>query len=204
MHFAVTKQLRDIINDSSMNTQLKEKLCTAEFISRKDLINIYQQERPTATLLDLIKLTKLHIPTIKEPEKPKTKEFLESMRILRLKAKEQEYQNLITPAPAFTTLYEPDPESKMTIGQAHKELKTQMTTIVNILISVASVLYAVWYWTDSSMNIKVSHRVLISLFFGILVLVAEVVVYLGYLNKVEEARTKERSKKEIKKVIKSM
>lgn len=73
----------------------------------------------------------------------------------------------------------------------------------NIFVSVASVVYAIWYWTDSSWGIRDSYRILICLFFGILILVAEVVVYLGYLRRVEEAKVKERNKKEVKKVIRS-
>ena len=33
------------------------------------------------------------------------------------------------------------------------------------------------------------------------VLVAEVVVYMGYLNRIEEAKIRERKKKEVKKVV---
>ena len=42
------------------------------------------------------------------------------------------------------------------------------------------------------------------MFFGLLVLVAEVVVYMGYINKIEDARDKERKKKEVKKVVRSI
>ena len=63
-----------------------------------------------------------------------------------------------------------------------------------------SVAYAIWYWTETSWGLPLSYRVLLSVFFGILVLVAEVVVYMGYLNKIEDARTRERKKKEVKKL----
>lgn len=57
--------------------------------------------------------------------------------------------------------------------------------------------------TASSWRLRDSYRVLLTVFFGLLVLVAEVVVYMGYLNKIEEARQKEYKKTEVKKVIKS-
>lgn len=128
------------------------------------------------------------------------------MERLRREAQEQEYNKLINPTPEYNTLYDNSTidTSELTPAQFHKELKNQLTTIVNILISVASVAYAVWYWTGSSWGLQDSYRVLVSLFFGLLVLVAEVVVYLGYLNKVEDARIREQKKKEVKKVIRTV
>lgn len=123
------------------------------------------------------------------------------MEKLRLKAKEEEYQRLIRPSEQFTTLYDNHDQETLTPAAASKELKNQVTTIVNVLISVGSVVYAVWYWTDSSMKMKDSWRVLLCLFSGVLVLVAEVVVYMGYLNRIEEAKIRERKKKEVKKVV---
>ena len=62
-------------------------------------------------------------------------------------------------------------------------------------ISVGSVSYAIWYWTETSWGLPVSYRALLSVFFGLLVLVAEVVVYMGYINKIEDARDKERKRR---------
>lgn len=126
------------------------------------------------------------------------------MEKLRLQEKENEYQRLVNPAPQYSTLYENSAAPDITPAMASKELKNQITTIVNILISVASVAYAIWYWTESSWKLPDSYRILLCLFFALLVLVAEVVVYLGYLNKIEEARKTERSKKEVKKVIRTV
>lgn len=56
----------------------------------------------------------------------------------------------------------------------HKELKEVYTTILNILITVVSSVVACWYWTPFT---DINLRVLLCLFVGILVLVADVVVY---------------------------
>ncbi|CAI8499402.1 unnamed protein product [Hanseniaspora opuntiae] len=67
------------------------------------------------------------------------------------------------------------PEEKQYTNQMlHKELKEIYTTILNILITVVSSIVACWYWTPF-MDINV--RVLLCLFMGILVLIADVVVY---------------------------
>lgn len=123
------------------------------------------------------------------------------MKKLRLQAKEDEYQKLVRPSELYSTLYDNYGQEMITPAAASKQLKNQITTMVNVFISVASVAYAVWYWTASSMKMKDSWRVLLSLFSGILVLVAEVVVYMGYLNRIEEAKLRERNKKEVKKVV---
>lgn len=120
-----------------------------------------------------------------------------------MEEKAKEYDRLVNKTSEFQTLYNHLSKDSLTPLQEHKQVKSQITTIFNIFISVASVTYAVWYWTYSSMRLSDAYRILLCLFFGLLVLIAEVVVYMSYLNKVEEAKIKERSKKEIKKVVKS-
>lgn len=83
-----------------------------------------------------------------------------------------------------------------TISGMAKEIKHQITTIFNIIITVVSVGYAVWYWSGSSMGLGNSSnnngiRVLLSLTASLITLVAEVVVFGGYLRKIEDAREKE-------------
>lgn len=127
------------------------------------------------------------------------------MEKLRLQAREDDYQRLVQKSQRDPfKLYEQKVDDDWNPARAHKEVRSHITTIFNIFISVVSVVYAVWYWTSSSVRMKDSYRVLLCLFAGILILVAEVVVYLGYLNKIEDARVRERSKKEVKKVIQTI
>jgi hypothetical protein len=204
--FLITPQLKQIINGSNLSPENKAKLTSQEYICHHDLLSFYRQTLPTDSFLELVKTTKLYVPNknIKNDQQPKTAEFLKSMEKLRLQAKEDEYQKLIGHNPQFDTLYETKPQTGASINQQTKELKSHITTIFNIIISVCSVVYAIWYWTESSWGLKDSWRVLLCLFFGVLVLVAEVVVYMGYLNKIAEARIKEQSKVEIKKVVRTM
>ena len=202
--FEITLKLKETISNSSLDKDQKTKILSESYITHQDLVKFYQTCHPTSSLLQLIQQSKLHVPKFETHKQPKTKEFLKSMERLRLEAKEQEYRKLINPTPQFSTLYEEKlDEHDLTPQQAAKELKNQLTTIVNIIISVVSVAYAIWYWTETSWGLPLSYRVLLSVFFGILVLVAEVVVYMGYLNKIEDARTRERKKKEVKKVVRT-
>lgn len=205
--FELTPTLRDTINGSSLSKDGKLQLLSNSYLTHTDLIKFYQTCHPTSTLLELIRQTKLYIPPYKSYKQPKTAEFIKTMEKLRLEAKEQEYRRLINPTPQYSTLYDKkleDYDLTPTPQQALKELKNQLSTIINVFISVGSVSYAIWYWTETSWGLPVSYRVLLSVFFGLLVLVAEVVVYMGYINKIEEARDKERKKKEVKKVVRSI
>lgn len=204
--FLLTPKIKELIIKSSLSEHEKSNLLTPSYITHSNLVRFYKSQSPTSSLLQLIQMTKLHTPTHIEPEKPKTDEFIKQMEFLRLKAKEDEYQKLINPTPELDSLlYEPLPDDKqITPSQMHKEVKSHVTTMFNIFISVASVVYAIWYWTDTSMKLKDSYRILLCIFFGLLILVAEVVVYLGYLNKIEEAKLRETKKKEVKSVIKTL
>lgn len=197
--FEVTPELK-VLFQKHLDTKVADAILDQEYVSHKNLIDFFTYYRPTESLLQLLQKTRIYRPP--KPEvAPKTKEYLKTMQRLQLEQKEKEYQRLVNPSPEFQTLYEPTKGSTISAGQAHKELKSHITTMFNILISVASVVYAIWYWTATSWRLQDSYRVLLCLFFGLLVLVAEVVVYMGYLNRVEEARVRERKKKEIKRVV---
>lgn len=204
--FELTPRLKVLIEKSSLSEDEKRGLTGQDTLSGSSLQAFYGRCRPTLTMLELMSYTKLHIPNknAQNTEFPKTEEFLKSMELLKLKAKEEEYRRLVQPKLAYTTLYQDDGDDDFNPVKAHKETKSHITTIFNILISVGSVVYAIWYWTDSSWKIRDSYRVLLCVFFGLLILVAEVVVYLSYLNKIEEAKIKERNKKEVKRVIRTV
>lgn len=198
--YLVTPKLRAKLKESL------HKLADRDTLSHHELIAWYKECKPCPSMLGLMRLTKMDVPnkTIRNESLPKTKEYLKSMERLKLIEKEEEYRRLVNPRPALGLLYEDKFDEPYNPAQAHKETRTHITTMFNILISVVSVVYAIWYWTDTSWGLRDSYRILLCLFFGILILVAEVVVYMGYLNKIEEARIKERKKKEVKKVIRTV
>lgn len=135
-------------------------------------------------------------------------EFKQHLDNLRYKLKEKEYQKMIKTDSINNLALEngiDDPnDPNMTPSQINKQIKEQVTTVFNILLSVISVVMAIWYWSRSSSRFPIEIRILLCLFFGLLVLIAEVVVYNGYLQRLDEAKIKERSKKERKKVVKTI
>ncbi|CCE88747.1 Piso0_001526 [Millerozyma farinosa CBS 7064] len=207
VYFEVTDSLRHIISSSPIDESLKEELIRTSYISHENLLQFYLDNQPTKSFLELIRQCKLYvgdyIPEECTRRKPKSKEYIEFMNKLMLEEKANEYDRLVNKRSEFQTLYDHSSKDSLTPSQEHKQVKSQITTIFNIFISVASVTYAIWYWSNSSMRLNDAYRALLCLFFGLIVLIAEVFVYMSYLNKVEEAKIKERSKKEIKKVIKN-
>lgn len=203
--FQVTPALRAIVQGAQLEQAEKDALLE-DYVTHAQLIDFYRKCRPTSSMLALMKLTKMAIPNkmVRNETLPKTQEYLKAMERLRLVEKEDEYRRLVNPRPALGLLYEDKHDDHLTPAQAYKETRSHVTTMFNILISVCSVVYAIWYWTASSWGLRDSYRVLLCVFFGLLILVAEVVVYLSYLNKIEAARQAERSKKEVKTVIRSV
>lgn len=171
----------------------------ANCISHKSLLYIIDAinslDDQSIALIDVMKNISVYVAPKQQP-KPKSPEYLELMKRLSQKQKEQEYQELIGNTKVEEGEY-------LTPSYEAKAVKEQLSTIVNILISVASVFWAVWHWSGSSTRMPLSWRTLLSLFTSILVLVAEVVVYTRYKAKVEDARTIERNKKEKKQVVNS-
>lgn len=163
-------------------------------ISHHDLVLLAQHS--TYSLSQLIKGTEVYFPPKKQPP-PKSKEYLKLMESLKIKQQEDEYQQLIgNSIPTHD-------EDNVTPGMAVKELREQVSTIINVAVSVGSVAFAVWYWSGTSTHWGLPTRTLLALFAAILVAVAETVVYLGYKNKIAEAKAVELAKPEVKQIITS-
>ena len=127
-----------------------------------------------------------------------SEDFKKKLEFLKYQEQELEYQSMVKRSKSVFSLQEDD---ELTPSQINKQIKEQVTTVFNVLVSVISVVVAIWYWPGSSTNFPVHVRLLLCLFFGILVLVADVVVYNSYLKKLEEAKVKEKTKVEKKKVL---
>lgn len=127
-----------------------------------------------------------------------SEDFKKKLEFLKYQEQELEYRSMVKRSKSVFSLQEDD---ELTPSQINKQIKEQVTTVFNVLVSVISVVVAIWYWTGSSTNFPVHVRLLLCLFFGILVLVADVVVYNSYLKKLEEAKVKEKTKVEKKKVL---
>ncbi|SMN18858.1 similar to Saccharomyces cerevisiae YKL119C VPH2 Integral membrane protein required for vacuolar H+-ATPase (V-ATPase) function, although not an actual component of the V-ATPase complex [Maudiozyma saulgeensis] len=170
------------------------------------IYNLYWKDNTGVTIKELLTPLSFKFKEKRKRGEGYSKEFKEQLEKLRLVQQENDYQRLVSREKETNSLVhvKEGDELDLSPAQINKQIKEQVTTIFNILLSVLSVIFAIWYWTGTSMRIDIPYRILLCLFFGILVLVAEVVVYNSYLNKIDDARKKERSKVEKKKVIKTL
>ncbi|GME97211.1 unnamed protein product [[Candida] boidinii] len=235
--YCLSAQLKTIIDSLPVNViseNHKDKLLLSPFLSHTQIISIYKAHKKFTsdsdsdsdssdssdlTLLQLVSSCKSYAePAAAASEK--TPEYTQLMEKLRLKQQELEYQDLIRGdtgdmssgaamghRQSLKQAGDDDDGPRQTASQQMKELRNQLTTILNMFVSVASVGYAVWYWSGTSMgnyHLNDGYRVLLALAFALLVLVAEVVVFSGYLRRVDEAREKERGKREVRTVLASV
>ncbi|EDO19626.1 hypothetical protein Kpol_1018p166 [Vanderwaltozyma polyspora DSM 70294] len=179
-----------------------KKILANDSISMNSLLEFYKSKKST----DDITMSQLLCPLdfkYKEkriPGSDYSEEFRSQLEYLKTKQQEESYQEMLNKERIKINR----DDDWVSPSQMNKQIKEQVTTIFNIIISVISVVTAIWYWTNSSMNISAEYRILLCLFFGLLVLVAEVVVYSSYLRKIEEAKNLERSKFENRQIVKTI
>ena len=99
-------------------------------------------------------------------------------------------------AHAFSSYQGPDPEDEIT----YAEINRQMALIFNVLVSIVACAGAIWvaarWWSTPA-------RLALSMSGSLLVGVAEVVVYGGYIRRVSEAKGKEKGVQEVKEVLRT-
>ncbi|AET38193.1 Vph2p Ecym_2467 [Eremothecium cymbalariae DBVPG len=134
-----------------------------------------------------------------EPRRKKggryTEEFRRQLEELRVLEQEREYWRLIGKDE------EDYNKGRDSLLQINKQIKEQIAAVFNILLTVFGVTYGVWYVSGTSVVLDLHVRVLLCLFAGIVVLIADVAMYNMYGRKIEEAREVERTIKEEKRVI---
>jgi hypothetical protein len=139
------------------------------------------------------------------------------MARLRREEEERSYHRMVNPTPpletfaqrfplssaahAFASSQQPinasDPDDD---GVTYADVNRQVTLILNVLVSVVACAGAIWvvakWWSTPA-------RLAVSLGGSLLVGVAEVVVYSGYIRRVSESKAKEKGTKEVKEVVKT-
>lgn len=108
---------------------------------------------------------------------------------------------LSSAAHAFASSHQPidasDPDDD---GVTYADVNRQIALIFNVLLSIVACAAAIWvvarWWAPPA-------RLAVSLGGSLLVGVAEVVVYSGYIRRVGEAKRKEKCKEEVKEVVRT-
>jgi hypothetical protein len=137
------------------------------------------------------------------------------MARLRREEEARSYARMINPPPPMETFAQRFPASSAAhaFSSSHQNINTsdpdddgltfadvdrQMTLILNVLLSIVACAAAIWvaarWWSTPA-------RLALSMSGSILVGIAEIVVYSGYIRRVGEAKSKEKSVKEIKEVV---
>ena len=167
-------------------------------------------ETPT-TLNALLRNTHVYIPP--PPPKPQqTPEYHALMARLRASEEARSYERMLNPPPARESFTQRFPGARARMPDAfsigldevddvsYEEVHRQIILIINVLISIVCVAVFVWV---AARHWSVGKRLGLSMASSLAVAIAEVVVYSGYVRKVQEAKRAEKKKPEIKEIVAS-
>ena len=136
------------------------------------------------------------------------------MKRLRAEEEQRQYDRMINPPPAKETFGQrfPNPgyafDPATSIGQApgaedaddvtYADINRQLGLIINVLVSIICCAVAIWI---AARRWNVPLRLGMSMSGSGLVAVAEVVIYMGYIRRIKEAKTLEQKKTETKEIV---
>lgn len=138
-----------------------------------------------------------------------TQEFQQLMARLRREEEARKYNAMLTSSTGGTSsnpfalptqssthnAFAPaDDEEEMTFS----DINRQIALIINVLISIIACGVSIWLVAS---HISAPKRLALAMGGALLVAVAEVVIYAGYLRRLKEAKVKEKGKKETKTVV---
>ncbi|RKF59245.1 putative vacuolar h+-atpase assembly protein [Erysiphe neolycopersici] len=165
-------------------------------------------------LENMVRGSRLYVPP-HPPVAEKTPEFKSLMTRLRQEEEMRSYQQITGPkfpsetisqrfpvasaACAFSSNY-PLPSNELDDGVMYEDIRRQITLIFNVFISIIACGSAIWVvgkWWSTPM------RLALSMSGSILVGLAEVFIFWGYIRRVGEAKAKEQGIKEVKEVLKT-
>ena len=124
------------------------------------------------------------------------------------------YERMINPLPQAETFSQRFPSHshpKLSLGGSHlntaeideityADMNRQMALIINIIVSIVACSVAIWMATSHWTAPK---RLGLSMGGSGMIGIAEVVVYTGYLRRLQEAREKGKKAEEVKEIIKT-
>ena len=77
----------------------------------------------------------------------------------------------------------------------YSDVNRQMTLIINVLVSIVTCSVAIWL---VSRHLSTPIRLALSMSGSLVVAIAEVTIYSGYIRRLQEAKTQEKTKREMK------
>jgi hypothetical protein len=194
MKYQIPKSLIAHLSTIPQGPTIKER----HWITTNDLLYIQKAHLQDIPLSTLLKGLTPYTPT-KPTKSSYSAEFQRLLDELKYKLEEQEYQEIIHRGKVKND------EEYMTPSEVWRQVNSYITNIINVLVTVAAVAWAIWVWTSYNPAVfKLQYRVLLCFFGGLLALIADVVVLNSFFRKLDEAKQKESKKKEIKKIIETV
>lgn len=149
------------------------------------------------------------------PPKPEpTSEYKALMQRLRAEEEQRVYDRMVNPPPAHEPFNQRYTDSGQffnpatSIGQSasanevdeitYADVNRQLGLIINVLISIVCCAVAIWV---AARRWDVPQRLGLSMSGSGLVAVAEVAIYMGYIRRIKEAKTKEKRVVETKEIV---
>lgn len=142
-------------------------------------------------LASLLTGTAVYFPRLTETNQDEGGGYRARMRALEASLAEASYQSLVAPretvsASGLTIASSCDTSDK----EDERREKNQISTMINIAISMMTAAMAAWYWTPQGVSLP--KRVLICFASAIALGAAEVFLYLRYLVKIDQGREYDR------------
>ena len=168
-------------------------------------------------LSDLLKGCNIYIPP-PPPQPSQSDSYKELMARLRKEEEARSYERMLQPTPVPETfaqrfptaganqgfLFPPLPpkqeDAEAADEMTYADINRQLALVANVLISIVACAICVW---KAAWHWDVPARLALAMTSSIVVAVAEVAIYAGYIGRVSEAKSKERKKVERKTVQES-
>ncbi|KAG6052148.1 hypothetical protein E4U39_003771 [Claviceps sp. Clav50 group G5] len=175
-------------------------------------LNDDHQTRPSLELL--LRGSQVYSP----PPPPKSEpsyEYKALMARLRREEAQRAYDRMVNPPPKVETFHDRFPTSAQAFSQVNRpvhaadlgdddvtlqDVHRQVMLIINFMVSILGVAGTLWV---TSRWWSVAARILLTLGGSIVVAIAEVAVYSGYMWRMEQGKQKQKATKEVKHVVKT-
>lgn len=132
------------------------------------------------------------------------------MKRLRKEEEQRQYELMINPPPPKETFTQRFPTAASSYGSlqmvsnseedevTYADINRQMALIINVLVSIIATSVTVWI---AARRWEVPQRLALSMCTSAVVAIAEVGIYLGYIQRIQDAKGKERAKVEKKEIM---
>ncbi|KAL2151395.1 hypothetical protein VTH82DRAFT_6493 [Thermothelomyces myriococcoides] len=190
-------------------------------ISHAQIVNVWKALKESGhgeyTLETLLKGSKVYVPP--PPPKPEpSKEYKELMARLRREQDQREYERMTNPPPlmetysrgyvngasmaqSFAAVNRPSTQADtgdddVTYGDVHRQLMLILNFVASILGVAATLWIAARWWSTPA-------RLFLTMGGSVVVGIAEVAVYSGYIWHLSQAKKKDKTIKEVKEVVRT-